>query len=189
MSRLLLSRTRVRAQAAVERQAGIVLLVVLVMLVVIGLTSVAVMRSALSADLVSNNERQQALATQAAHIGLRYCEAELVKDGTVQAITVHPAPVVPAVAKWKAFENWHTGTAKAVVPVEFLASDKSSFTPATRPQCMAESRTLPSGDAVVIVTARGFSPDYQADEAGRTLAGSVVWLQSIVQLVGTPAAP
>ena len=40
--------------------------------------------------------------------------------------------------------------------------------------------TLGPNASVYIVTARGFSPDYSEDANGRTLTGSVVWLQSQV---------
>jgi hypothetical protein len=47
--------------------------------------------------------------------------------------------------------------------------------PAKKPECVVENL---SGSGVVI-TARGFSPDYAADGSGYTTSGAVVWLQSI----------
>ena len=60
------------------RQSGVALIVALVVLVIIGLTSAAVMRGALNSDLVTNNTRVQALASQAAQVALKYCEDQWV---------------------------------------------------------------------------------------------------------------
>ena len=139
------------------------------------------MRSSLNTDLVANNARVQALATQAAQIGLRYCEREAIK--ATPGVPVRAAPTKPGEqASWTVFNNWYGGGAVAVtVPLTAMKSDNSSFSPTFRPQCIAEYDITVPGAKVIIVTARGFSPDY-AETEGRTTAGSVVWLQSKLKL-------
>lgn len=163
-------------------QRGVTLIVALVMLVVIGLTSAAVMRSALGTDTIANNTRVQLLAMQAAQIGLRYCEKELPPKPS-PSITIYPAAAVGAEA-WRSFANWQGSAAiAATVPQAEMASSNtpSAMIPVTLPQCLAEKH--PTLTDTYIVTARGFSADYK-QVGGYTTAGSVVWLQSI-QTVGS----
>lgn len=160
-------------------QRGVALLVALVMLVIIGLASVSVMRGALSSDLVANNTRLQSLATQAAQIGLAYCE-RLLDDSTV--VGSNMAKLQQTAAREPSFfndlDNW-TDANVHTVPIDWMESADSSFTPDRRPECMVERlQNIPvTNDRDFVVTARGFSPDY-SDEGGGS--GSVVWLQSRV---------
>ena len=160
-----------------SRQQGVTLLVVMVMLVVIGLVSVSAMRRATNADMVANNSRLEQLAKQAAEAGLRYCEAQLITTGA--AVKVQSAnATAPA---WNTFSNWQSGGTATTIPEAYLKStDTAMALPRQLPQCMAEYSPL--GNSVVIVTARGFSPDYTANNNGETQSGSVIWLQSIVSL-------
>lgn len=167
-----------------RQQSGVVLIVALVMLVIIGLASAAIMRNALTGDTVSDNIRRQAHALQAAQAALRYCEGEVQRAPAANAL---PAPAAGVDAEdWRTFSNWlkqfPTEGAPKVVPAAFLtAGDTNRNIPKKLPQCMAQFRTLGSGQ-VIVVTARGFSENYEADTSGRTQAGAVVWLQSIIQL-------
>lgn len=164
-----------------RQQRGVTLIVALVMLVIIGLTSAAVMRGAMSADTVANNSRLQTLAQQTAQIALRYCESQLELAEEDRVITVQATAATEAEQAWLQFDNWHgSGAIAADVPAALLASDDSSFAPGETPQCLAEGSPL--GASVFIVTARGFSPGYEENTAGRAVSGSVVWLQSTVRL-------
>jgi type II secretory pathway pseudopilin PulG len=160
------------------RPQGVVLIVVLIMLVVIGLTSVAVMRDALSADMISNNARSESLATEAAQAALAYCEKQMLLDGS--GVTIKPAIVPPADPNWRTYANWRS-TAATTVPTEALKSTAAAINVSKPAQCMAEYSGLITGN-VVLVTARGFSPDYTEDTSGRSKSGSAVWLQSTVRL-------
>lgn len=160
-----------------SRQQGITLLVVMVMLVVIGLVSVSAMRRAANADLVANNSRLEQLAKQAAEAGLRYCEAQLI-DPAKTLVVQAANPTAPA---WNTFSNWQSGGKATTIPEAYIKStDTANALPRQLPQCMAEYSPL--GNNVIIVTARGFSPDYTAKKNGETQSGSVIWLQSIVSL-------
>jgi type IV pilus assembly protein PilX len=166
-----------RKPAPRTTQSGVVLIVVLIMLVVIGLVSATAMRGALTADQISNNARLESLAKQAAQIALRYCETEAVKPAPL--INVKTAAATEATQAWRTYSNW-TSTAATTITASYMKSADSAFTPTTLPQCMAEYSH--GNPALIVVTARGFGPDYVA----RSNAGAVVWLQSIIAV--TPAS-
>lgn len=167
-------------------QSGIVLIVVLVMLVIIGLSSAMLARRSLSADEVSANVRSEALASEAAQMALTYCESEALKPTASRAITIKTQQAQPI---WKTFDNWMETAGSANAPTTLTSSQLSNgdtaFKANKMPQCMAEYGTAGATDQIVMVTARGFSPDYTEDADGRTTGGSVVWLQSILRL-GNP---
>ena len=165
------------SRAMPSRQSGVVLIVALVMLVVIGLASVSIMRNAISADIVSDNARRQNQALQGAQMALRFCE------NRVLAGTLPPAAAITDSAtqteNWQVFTNWTNKNNHTV------ASDTIPA-PANTPTCMAQFRTIGAvggvgGTNVVVTTARGFSENYVENNTRQTQAGSVVWLQSIVQ--------
>lgn len=166
-----------------HRQRGVVLIVALVMLAIIGLMSAAVMRNALSNDVVSDNNRRSNQATQAAQAALRYCEQLLTGEVTVPAgataLSTAAAESNPSNERWTSFSNWKLAT-NAGGPVSVPST---VYTSSKAPQCMAQKRTLGTSE-VIVVTARGFSDNYaeNSDASGRTKAGSVVWLQSIIRL-------
>ena len=160
-------------------QRGITLLIVLVMLAVISLVSGASLRSALSAEHVTHNVRLENLAKEAAHLGLRYCENQLRQ--AEPELTVHPAAADGGAPLWTLWETWHGSHAQATtVPTEVMSSPDSAFAPATRPQCLLEAH--PAHPELITVTARGFSPDHQANSAGHTTMGAVAWVQSVVRI-------
>lgn len=184
-------KTNFPVSAPRRRQSGITLAIMLVMLVIISLTSVAVIRGSISADRVSNNLRQQTSANQAAQMALRYCESQI--GLAPPGVPIQDAPVSPARPAWETFANWLPGsTMVAVVPESHLPSTDVAVRPGKVPQCLAERSNVGAGAAAgeaIIVTARGFSPDYTEDEdTGISKSGSVVWLQSAVTMVPVPAA-
>ncbi|MGH6647476.1 pilus assembly PilX family protein [Aquabacterium sp.] len=170
-----------------------VLIVALVMLVIIGLTSAAVMRNSLNADMVSQNSRRQTQATQAAQMALRYCENLAINSIPLNTY-VKAAAAAGTEELWKVFANWpapsspvatsspSATTGLVSVPNSVLAPNANTSTDKFRfaPQCMSQYRTVGSKN-LVVVTARGFSSDYQ-ETSGRTESGSVVWLQSILRV-------
>lgn len=163
-----------------RHQSGVVLVVVLIMLVVIGGVAAAAMKNAINADLVSNSARLESLATQAAQIALRYCETQF-SSGEITEEILKPDENVP---NWSTLENWAKDSKKIhTVNADHMKSKDSSFTPSEMPQCMVEDfNAAVSNHSIVIITARGFSPDYREKNGVRT-AGSVVWLQSILSAV------
>lgn len=177
-------KQRSSSPARPQQQFGVVLIVALVMLVIIGLASAAIMRNALSSDTVSDNNRRQAHALQAAQAALRYCEG-LVQKGAGSATA---AATEISAEDWNTFSNWlkaaATDGAPKTVPAAFMTpGGTNGNTPTKLPQCMAQARNVGAGQTIYVITARGFSENYNADTiTGRTQTGAVVWLQSIIQL-------
>ena len=179
-------------------QRGVSLLIVLIMLVVIGLTSAASLRSASSNERISNNFRMHALAEHYAEAALRYCETQLTLADSARVNSLQHASLRAftgaAYPAWANTLTW-TGAGGAAasltrVPEALVASADSAFKPAQLPQCAVESLSIPltqngepAGAAdVYVITARGFSTDYSASAQDVSLTGSVVWLQSVVSV-------
>lgn len=192
---------RLQRRRSVSRdQSGVSLIIVMIMVVIIGLTSAAAIRSATSGEKLTNNIRMQNLAQQYAEAGLRYCEAQLslanadparvatLKDAQIPVTAyVVGQPTFQTAPHWENVLTWTgVGGASATrtnVPQANLKSVDSSITPSTLPQCAVERQGLPPAGATnaLVITARGFSPDYTADAiTGVTKTGSVVWLQSVL---------
>lgn len=175
-------------------QEGVVLVVVLVMLVVIAFMSVAVMRGSLTTDVVTNNNRTQTLATEMAQLALRFCQTDISRIGNTSTPAVLFTGANAVLAKsetlksgsstaysmaWESKANWVGGTSKArTLTADQLKSTDSAFTPSTRPQCLAEYSPEAGTEAIIVLTVRGFSPDYSEDSNNHVTSGSVVWLQS-----------
>ncbi len=172
---------------------GMSLIVVLIMLIVIGITAASAMRSATSEQRVTNNVRLESTAQQYAEAALRYCETELQRASAARTATLR-TNVVPtttfALSGWEHSLTWTANNGRAsatrtTVPDAQLGNANTELPP-TRPQCVVERQARPSGTGtyeITVVTARGFSPDYAADGNGKTIRGSVVWLQSILNLL------
>lgn len=169
-----------------QRQSGISLIITLIMLVVIGLTASAAMRGAISSERIVNNMRSESVAQQYAEAALKYCEEEMEKPSVSRIPELQDANLttITGVPLWQAPDTWHGGTAKRIVlPVGRIKSVDSSYVPSALPQCFVEREILPDASTAMVVTGRGFSPDYTADAAtGKTKSGSVVWLQSMLAL-------
>ena len=169
------------------KQSGVVLIIALVMLVVIGLASVSIIRTASNADAVSENARRQNQAMQAAQAALLYCEQQIADN------KLSPAAATTGVQNWETFANWKNTMGNntrarggpLLVPVKSLTTSGvsggrySNVLPL--PKCMAQNKTV-SGDTVIVVTAIGYSDDFVANSTnGQTQAGAMVWLQSFVR--------
>lgn len=188
-------------------ERGVVLVIALILLAVIGLSSAAAIRGSLFGDKVSGNLRASTTAMNAAELALRTCE-NAVRVGVWRLALPAGAPVPPPVwmpgqpqpgvdavriaapvidpQNWTVAGNWvppAVGWAY-VLPAAAMVNPNSGVQYPRRPECMVEGMTLlvrRGGNPNVrafLVTARGFSPDYQQDGAGNPTAGSVVRLQS-----------
>jgi type IV pilus assembly protein PilX len=170
----------------VGRQRGVSLIITLIMLVIIGLTASAAMRGTISSERVVNNMRSEALAQQYAEAALGYCEDQmnLASASRITALQDANLTVVTGTPSWQITATWVGGAVTRIeVPQARLQSVDSSFVPSVRPQCHVQLQTLPDTRTAVLITSRGFSPDYTANAtSGRTLTGSVVWLQSMLAL-------
>jgi Tfp pilus assembly protein PilX len=189
-------------------QRGISLIIVLILVVVIGITASSAMRSATSSQRVTNNLRMEGMAQQYAEAALRFCEAQMAipdpagalapRVGTllnatiplvdiaagIQAAWLNPVSWIGAAATAQVAATPHAAATRTTLVAGQISSGISTYVPATLPECIVERQTLPGATpfTVVVVTARGFSTDYQKDANGNTTNGSVVWLQTILNM-------
>jgi hypothetical protein len=110
---------------------------------------------------------------------LTYCEKQMLVDGS--GVTIKAAVAKNTDPNWKTYAKWRSDATSTTVPANLLKLDSAAVNIGKRPQCMAEYSSEVDGN-VVLVTARGFSPDYTEDSDGRSKSGSAVWLQSTVRL-------
>ncbi|WP_205960337.1 pilus assembly PilX family protein [Ramlibacter henchirensis] len=175
-----------------------VLIVAIVMLAIVSILAAYSTRNAASAEAVSNNVRLTELATQAADLALRHCEASLAEvmaqlagsttnyptTLTVDSILPDDSPI------WQTPTEWDKPDSLAfVVPLDRVNQAGLAATYRRPPECMVVPlpTRLPSGamssTKVFVVTARGFGPDVPAADVDRSRPdGSEVWLQSHIEL-------
>ncbi len=177
-----------------SRQKGVVLIVALIMMAVIGVSSSIALKGALSQDMVSANQRARSMASQAAEAALRYCEASVTASnltGAQAAIQRAPALSTGETPLWAQADTW-TSQSPFVVPLPDTFRFDGSEAPPRAPECLIQEVTLspmPSLDPLspapeaYIITARGFSGDYQEAANNTPIAGAVVWLQSSIQII------
>lgn len=171
-------------------QRGIVLILALILLVVISTTAVLAVKGSMSGEQVSNNLRTSSVATQSAESALRYCETQVMTIGTsiiIKTDTPVDSNNVPNL--WATKANWTSANANTVTAVIANSSDSAGRQMSRLPICMVEDYPIPpvggpSGGAPrqsYLVTARGFSQDYQTNSSGQVISGSEVWMQSILR--------
>lgn len=161
-------------------QRGVSLIIAMLMLVVIGLASAAIIRNATSADRAVNNNRLQTQANQFAQVALKFCESQVL----LAVVPGGPAPIVHVVrpnvspANWTVKANWfNAGITHTLTSAEMTGATM----PKVFPQCMAEQAG--ANAKIFTVTARGFSDDFTEDTNDHsTISGSVIWLQSTIQV-------
>jgi type IV pilus assembly protein PilX len=183
-----------------EQQQGIVLVVALIMMAVIAVSSAAAIRNVITQDQIGQNLRRQSSARQSAEGMLRLCEAALASlapSARQQQIRARLQDQSSPVGHWQNLGNWAVGGPR----VYDLPADLNIAAPSTgrRPQCLMEATHMingggpgssdPSSQVVVIVTARGFSPDYAETPQGAPTQGAQVWLQSTIQVSSALVAP
>lgn len=179
------------------RERGVVLIIAMIMLFVISVLAVTSMRGAASTEALAGNVRTVELATQAADIALRHCEASVVEIVSVAggatpsyATSITAANILPAATppNWQNLSVWDsTSTMTLVMPTSLVGGTATYKRP---PECMIENLPIiPAGGSTVnttasfVITARGFGPEVPAADASRSRPmGSEVWLQSHLEL-------
>ena len=162
-------------------QRGVVLIIALVLLVVVSLLAATTVRNSGSNEAVTGNVRTVELATEAAEIALRHCEASILKVSSgVNILTGIPT-------QWQLPANWDKKTtAVYALPLSLLNQLDTPFTYQRPPECMVEE--IPSASPVkkstfYLVTARGFGPEVaEADENRSRPIGTEIWLQSHIEI-------
>ena len=177
-------------------QRGIVLMISLIMILVISLLAVTSMRNVASSESVSGNVRTTELATQSADIALRHCESSVVKitkliadPSDVSAEASYPTTLAEgnviraaSAGAWQSTSTWDTTSTPFVLPAT-LVGGTATFT--RRPECMVESLTGTAATgppASFVVTARGFGPEVTTPAGSGRPVGTVVWLQSTLDI-------
>lgn len=170
-----------------SQQAGAVLPVALVLLVVMTIAGLLSARRAITHDAIAHNLRVNAVAQQSAESALRHCEAVVI-DQVDNAGAAYPAEVARlgtvviaepevATALWLQPASWAAGSANRIhAPMNFNASVRANSQGIPPPQCIAEPLT----NNRYLITARGLSGDATFDANGLLLSGAEVWLQSIL---------
>lgn len=175
-----------------RQQAGAVLPVALILLVVMTMAGLLSAKRAATHDAIAHNLRVNEIAQQSAESALRHCEAVVIDmedngGGTYPADVVRVGtteisdPEAPG-ALWLQPANWADSSANRIVaPLSFNASVRAESQGLPPPQCIAQALT----NGRYLITARGLSADATFDANGRLVSGSEVWLQSIL----TPQVP
>lgn len=176
-------------------QRGVVLIIALILLIVISLLAVTSMRTAASSEQVASNVRTTELATQAAEVALRHCEASAIKvvkilgGDTTSAEATYSTTLTQSNILWAATAtdwqnvatNWDaSSTTKTFILPSTVLGTATYKRP---PECMVESLTgvTPVGAAAAfLITARGFGPEVAAG-TGRP-QGTEIWLQSTIEI-------
>jgi type IV pilus assembly protein PilX len=182
-------------------QGGVALVIVLIFLVVISLLAATSMRNATSSESVLGNVRTTEMASQAAEVALRHCEASVLDALTVAAggtsayaSSFKSSNILPVSSppQWQNISNWDSAPGLPyVLPLSLVNQVGIQFAAYKRPpECMVEpvpillaGQSVLSTTTTFVVTARGFGPEVAAADASRSHpVGSEVWLQSHIQI-------
>ena len=174
-------------QAAAGPERGIVLLLVLIILVVLSGAAIWAAKASISSDQVANNIRINATVNELAELALRYCEDSVIQNNAT--IKILPFPLASASGElptaWQSLGNWRATPSQInVVPAGNL-QDALNRRPARAPECRIEEMRLAPTDMQRIqgflITARGFSQDYQEASNGAITRGTDAWVQSMIR--------
>ncbi|RUS65931.1 hypothetical protein CUZ56_02531 [Saezia sanguinis] len=178
-----------------HQQKGVILVIALVLMVVMAVTAVAAIRLSGVDELVNNNTRARAMATQAAESAMNFCKAG-VFAGTLSAASA-PAGVTNlntyTGTRWQTMSYWGGGNSGYhQLDLADLGGSMTGYTNAdTRPDCLIEDITAyvefnstseVSGRRSVAyrITTRGYSPNFTQDNNGLSKTGAQVWMQIVV---------
>lgn len=166
-----------------ERQRGIVLVMSLIFLIILSLVILYGVRGTILGEQVAKNLQANETAAQAAETALRFCENEVLSASFSPILPIQNPP------QWQDISNWSDDSKSFAIPAAQLAETNMRSLPVA-PRCMVEMMDLPpaageSAESVSflrthLVTAVGYSADYEANGSGQGISGSEVWLQSIL---------
>lgn len=181
------------------QQDGVVLIVALLLMMVLTILASTSIRGASSAEQIANQDRQKALAQQAAEAGLRRCE-KLVQAYRLDNTKNVPAlgGLIPDAAPGAAAYNWEISAGQnfwdsapgPIAPqiVAFAAAGDgvggNGLYFQRPPECMSQYSAVGNTN-VVITTARGFGPEVgpaPIPKNGTLPNGTEVWLQSVINM-------
>jgi len=169
-----------------QRERGISLVIVLILLGAMSLASLASLRASAGSMQLLRARAMQQLALEQAQFALQHCQAQLLLPSPARdprlADSALPLSTAQAMV-WTVAANWQTGGPSVSVPPPPLAP---SSPPAS---CLVERQLLEglgADSSVYVITARGLSPDHSPDAlTGATRTGVALWLQATVLVEGT----
>ena len=168
-----------------KNEGGVVMIMALSILLSISILAVTSIRSSTSSERIAANVKTAEMASQAAEMALRYCEAKAIAMGTAGET---PNGVSGA---WMNGSAWNTAwdsnsTSNYILPDEVANPAGMAIKVYQRPpECMIEETTsLSAGDSLFyLITARGFSPDALPADSNRSRpAKRETWLQSSIEV-------
>ena len=177
-----------------QNQQGAVLIIVLIMLALLSMVAVTNLRNTQSTESISGNTRNTELASQAADIALRHCEASVMKrmainnnqaeseaaQYTSSFTDAHISNFVSPPAWQDAAGQWDTSNPYLFILPIGLLGNTALYKRAS--ECLVMSLTATPANHFVI-TARGFGPEVAAAGAKRLRpVGTEIWLQTHVSL-------
>ena len=205
------NRTPPTHKASRKDQKGVVLVIVLILLGLLSLLAASNLRNAQSTEGIAGNTRTTELASQAAEMALRHCEASVMKlmalsnGDTLSTIASYPtsftlANIHPIISPpdWQdAKGKWDVLSDHVFVLPLSLLGQPSPYKRA--PECMVESINVLAPSPVLpdpglapvaneqssnfIITVRGFGPEVAlADPQRLRPIGTEVWLQTHLSL-------
>ena len=175
------------ADRPTPHENGIVLLLVLTILVVLSGAAIWAAKATLSTEQVATNFRRNVAAQELAELALRYCEDGVMNSDTFLIILPLPLNATSGAMPqaWSNLANWITSPIQVnTVPAAQL-QDALGASPAIAPICMIEEMRLVPIDMQrnqgFLITARGFSQDYQEASDGAITSGTDAWVQSMIR--------
>lgn len=179
-----------------HRQRGLVLVVALILMAVIGISSTAAMRLALTGSTIAMGLRAQNEATQAAEVALRWCEVQtrLRASAGVNGIS-NDFALLEADQNtdnlWQTLAGF-TNNSRPVPALIMAAAGMPALAANQLPRCLAQEGNgfkrsdIPADGNLdsknntyrqFLITVRAFSPDFRTGTNGED-GGSEVWMQS-----------
>lgn len=171
-----------------QKQKGIVLALVIVLLGIISLVGAISMRNATQTEQTTNSLRTAASAQQAAELGLKFCELVAQDTKAVTYSTARPkimGTITAAInsGAWSLTPTWTTSANNFItVPASYAQSTDANsiqFKTANLPQCIIERLGNAAGRGYV-VTARGFGNDAVINSTNGVTSGAEAWVQSVL---------
>jgi Tfp pilus assembly protein PilX len=169
-----------------QRQKGVVMVVVLLLLGIMSIVGVMNLRNSATTEQVSNNMRLASVAQQAAELALKYCESVAADTAGATFATertkILSATITGSITSgaWNTTSTWNSSANYLTINNAFaLSTDVHAVQFANPPQCVIEKISNASGKGYVI-TARGFGNDAKLTATNGVRSGSEAWVQSVL---------
>lgn len=171
-----------KSSCAKKGQCGHTLLVALVFMIATGMLSATLLNATLELEKLARSSYSQIKAELAASTALRYCES-IVEEGKLAELKAEMTVSIEYGNQWLKQENWvdsFPGYRK--VPASWVAPASIQADNKNMPECLIEISS-PETEKSYLITARGYSEDFQVDTRGKSKSGARIWLQEKVRVL------